>query len=177
MAARKSKKSPIIEALEGFPCKEVFKGLGIDTKGEPFIHEHLMDDARGCIEVIRDSMPLKVYSRLDSYLLAAFGMAWAMHKMASLKISAPDFQAIYIMPSSGAMVQSGWLAILNKQAMIMASLSDRLGLSPFARNGLKLPGERQQKSKFDGLIAHNTSSPLSSVLPFRQERVRAVRSD
>ena len=174
---RKSRKSQIIEALEGFPCKEVFKGLGIDTKGEPFIHEHLMEDARGCIEVIKDSMPLKVYSRLDSYLLAAFGMAWAMHKMAAHKIGAPDFQAVYEMKESGALIQSPWLAIINKQAMLMASLSDRLGLSPFARNGLKLPGERQQRSKFDGLIAQTRSSPSSSVLPFRQDKAKAVRSD
>ena len=57
MGARKSKKSPIIEALEGFPGKEAFRGLGIDTQGEPFVPEHLMDDARGCIEVIKRSMP------------------------------------------------------------------------------------------------------------------------
>ena len=50
-----------------------------------------MDDARGCIEVIRQSMPKSVYSALDGFHLAAFGMAWAIHKKAALEISNPDF--------------------------------------------------------------------------------------
>ena len=35
----------------------------------------------------------------------------------------------------------------------MASLGDRLGLDPRSRDALKLPGARQQRSKFDGLLA------------------------
>jgi hypothetical protein len=72
------KKSVYLEALEGFPGKEGFKDAGIEAQGEPFIPEHLSDDARGCIEMIMRSMPDKVYSALDSYLLAAFGTAWAL---------------------------------------------------------------------------------------------------
>ena len=54
---RSTKKPAIIKALEGNPGKRVIEASGIEALGEPFIHEHLMDDARGCIEVIRQSMP------------------------------------------------------------------------------------------------------------------------
>ena len=63
-------------------------------------------------------------------------MAWAIHKRAALEISAPDFEAVYEMKESGALVQNPWVAILNKQAMILASLGDRLGLDPKSRASL-----------------------------------------
>ena len=57
--------------------------------GEPFVPEHLMDDARGCIKVIRQSMPRKVYSALDTFLLSAFGTAWAIHKRVTKPLRQP----------------------------------------------------------------------------------------
>src|SRR5690606_14341562 len=123
----------------------------------------LSDDAQGCIEVIKRSMPPKVYSALDSFLLAAFGTAWALHKKAALEINRPGFDAVVTL-ESGVQMQSPWLAILNKQAALMASLGDRLGLDPKARAALKLPGAKQhQGSKFDGLLGQTGSSPSSSV--------------
>ena len=172
------KKPALIEAMEGFPGKAaIIEAAGIEGLGEPFIAEHLMDDARGCIEMIKQSMPRRIYSALDSFLLAGFGMAWAVHKMASLKISDPAFEAIYQMKESGALVQNPWLTILNKQALMMASLGDRLGLNPAGRAALKMPSARQQKSKYAGLIGQTRSSNSSNVLPFHQELDKAGRSD
>jgi phage terminase small subunit len=147
-----------IEALEGNPGKRLIEESGIEALGQPFIAEHLPDDARGCIEVIQKSMPSSVYSALDSFLLAAFAMAWALHKLAAHKISAPDFEHVYAVNESGALAQSPWLAILNKQAMQMASLGDRLGLDPKSRAALKLPTANQKKSKFAGLLGQSASS-------------------
>jgi hypothetical protein len=100
-----------------------------------------------------------------------------MHKMAALKISDPHFEAIYEIKKSGALVQSPWLAILNKQAMIMASLGDRLGLNPAGRAALKMPSARQQKSKFAGLIGQTRLSASSNVLPFQAAPAKEVPSD
>jgi phage terminase small subunit len=155
------KKISVIEALEGNPTKRIIEESGIEALGEPFVPEHLMDDARGCIEVIKASMPNSVYSALDSFLLAAFGTAWALHKRAALEISAPNFQHVYAVNESGALAQSPWLAILNKQAAILASLGDRLGLDPKSRAALKLPNAKQKRSKFAGLIGQ-PAPPLSS---------------
>jgi phage terminase small subunit len=154
-----------LEALEGYPCKEAFNDVGIEALGEPFIPEHLSDDARGCIEMIMRSMPDKVYSALDSYLLAAFGTAWALHKMAAHKVNDPKFKVVHEVNGAGALAQSPWLAVLNKQAMIMASLGDRLGLNPAGRAALKLPGARQQRSQFAGLLGQTALLSSSRNLP------------
>lgn len=168
------KKIPYLEALDGNPSKREIEALGIDALGEPFIAEHLMDDARGCIEVIKRSMPPKVYSALDSFLLAAFGMAWAIHKQASLEVSNPEFKFVSVSQNGRAFV-SPWLGIISNQAMTMASLGDRLGLDPKSRATLKLPNARQQKSKFDGLTEPIASSSSSSASQFPAASAREGR--
>ena len=40
---------------------------GVEGLGEPFIPDHLNEDARACVEVIRASMPDSVYCALDSF--------------------------------------------------------------------------------------------------------------
>jgi phage terminase small subunit len=170
------KKLPLIEALEGNPTKKVIEDSGIEALGSPFVAEHLSDDARGCIEVIKQSMPDKVYSALDSFLLAAFGTAWAIHKIAAHTIASPDFEYI-VMSSKESEMASPWLTILNKQAQLMASLGDRLGLDPKSRAALKLPNARQQKSRFDELIERRPSSNSSSSLQFPAGRDRAENSN
>lgn len=152
-----------LDRLEGNPSKRVIEESGIEALGEPFIPEHLADDARGCIEVIKASMPTTVYSALDSFLLSAFATAWALHKLAAHKINDPDFRHVFEVGDGGAQMQSPWLAILNKQAALMATLGDRLGLDPKSRAALKLPGAKQRKSKFAGLLGQNgLSSSLSN---------------
>jgi phage terminase small subunit len=155
-------KPAAIKQLEGNPGKRLIQESGIDALGEPFVAEHLMDDARGCIEVIKQSMPVRVYSALDSFLLAAFGTAWALHKRAALEISNPEFRWI-VVNSKGSATQSPWIRMLNAQAALLASLGDRLGLDPKSRAALKLPSARQQKSKFDGLIGHLRPPPIGRV--------------
>lgn len=166
------KKLADLERLDGNPSKRVIEASGIEGLGEPFVPEHLEDDARGCIECIKRSMPSKVYSALDSFLLSAFGTAWAIHKRAALVISDPAFELVTA-TNSGVEMQSPWLSILNKQAMIMASLGDRLGLDPKSRAALKLPNAKQQRSKFDGLIGRRLSSISSNALQSHPESDKA----
>src|SRR6476646_5804908 len=119
-----TKKLAAIRRLEGNPGKRLIEEAGIEASGQPFVAEHLMDDARGCIEVIKASMPPSVYSALDSFHLAAFGMAWAIHKKAAHEISNPGF-AWTVTNSQGSKTQSPWLKILNQQAALIATLGDR----------------------------------------------------
>jgi phage terminase small subunit len=112
--------------------------------------------------LIKQSIPPRIYSALDSFHLAAFGMAWAIHKKAAIEISNPDF-AWTVKNSQGSQVPSPWMKILNAQAAIMASLGDRLGFDPKSRAALKLPSARQQRSKFEGLIGRaGLSRPMSN---------------
>jgi phage terminase small subunit len=150
------KKLSKLEIMEGKPGKRAVVDLGVEGLGEIFVPDHLPDDAVGCIEVVKISMPPGVYSRLDSFLLSAFAMAWSEHKHATHIIAAPDFKRV-IHNSVGNLVVNPWLKHLNQQAVILASLGDRLGLDPKARQNLRLPAEAP-KSKFGGLIARPGSS-------------------
>jgi hypothetical protein len=80
------RKLAALDKLDGNPSRRLIE--------EPFIPEHLCDDARGCIEVIRASMPRQIYSTLNTFLLSAFAAAWAIHKRATHEISDPTFVAV-----------------------------------------------------------------------------------
>jgi hypothetical protein len=60
------KKLAEIDRPEGNPGRRIIEESGIEALGVPFIPEHLSDDARGCIDIIKQSMPSSVYSALDS---------------------------------------------------------------------------------------------------------------
>jgi P27 family predicted phage terminase small subunit len=153
------KKLAALDRLDGNPSRRIIEEVGVEALGEPFIPEHLSDDARGCIDLIKQSMPANIYSALDSFLLSAFATAWAIHKRATHEISGPGFKWIAT-SKRGAPQESAWIKIVTKQAAILAGLGDRLGLDPKSRAALKLPEANQRKSKFAGLIG---GSELSKV--------------
>ena len=155
------KKLAALDALDGNPSNRVIEHSGIEALGEPFTPEHLCDDASGCIEVIKASMPAKIYSALDSFILSAFATAWAIHKRAAHEISNPKFEYVLATPN-GSEMQNPWIGILNKQAQLLASLGDRLGLDPKSRAALHLPNAKQSQSKYSGLLGAQTASSLSS---------------
>ena len=136
-------KLAIFKHLDGNPGNREIEAYGVERLGEPFIAEHLPAVARGAIEAVRNGMPARIYSASDSFLLAAFGMAWSLHQQAAMKIAAPDFEAV---GERGAI--NRWVTVLDKATGQMLALSDRLGLDPRSRQALKLPHARQQRSKF-----------------------------
>ena len=145
------KKLTALQYLDNNPSKKrVMETCGIEGIGDPFIPDHLMTDAAGCVMAVQSSMPPGLYRRLDSFLLAAFSMAWAVHKRASEEIAKPEFEWI-IVNDHGTAQPSPWLKILNTQAGVLANLGGRLGLDPTARQALQLPEQRKQ-SRFYGLI-------------------------
>ncbi len=154
------KKLPELDRLDGRPSKrDPLPDFGVEAVGDAFVPDHLHEDAQACIEIIKASMPRGVYAKVDSFLLAAFAAAWALHKQAAHEISAPDFDHVVENKRTGAQQPNAWIKILNTQAEKLASLGDRLGLDPRARAGLKLPAERP-RSKFDGLVGQ-IGSPRS----------------
>ena len=96
------KKLPHLARLEGNPGRRPILDSGIEPLGPVFIPEHLSDDARGCMDVIRASMPPNVYSALDSFLLAAFATAWAEHKRAMHEMNSPDFRPSWRRPQAAS---------------------------------------------------------------------------
>jgi phage terminase small subunit len=156
------KKLAALDRLDGNPSRRLMQESGVEGLGAPFAPEHLTNGAKGCIEVIKASMPERVYCALDSFHLAAFAMAWAVHKRAAHEISKLEFEWIET-SDKGNQAPSPWIRIMNQQATIIASLGDRLGLDPKARAALAPPGHRRALSRFDGLLGPKRPfTPLNS---------------
>jgi P27 family predicted phage terminase small subunit len=122
----------------------------VEALGDVFVPSHLDQAAKECVEVIQKAMPPSVYAGADSFLLAAFATAWSLHRQAVMEIGKPDFEHVVKSARGGRQVNP-WLRIVNQQAMLMASLGDRLGLNPKARASLHMPEDRPP-SKFAGLL-------------------------
>jgi P27 family predicted phage terminase small subunit len=161
MARGRRKKLAAIAVLEGNPGKRPIEAACVEGLGSLFVPEHLNDDARACVEVVRASMPERIYCALDSFTLAAFAMAWSVHKRAARELARADFRFV-VDGSKGGRTQNPWLRIQNQQAALMASLGTKLGLDPHARQALALPAHKPP-SKFEGLLGReaNASSHLS----------------
>lgn len=143
------RKHPEIRRLEGNPGKRPIDDLLIVAEGEPFAPDHLDDEATACLEMIARHMPPGVYATVDTYVLSAFATAWAIHRRASLELQA---QALVVRGAKGGEVANPFVAIVNSQARIMASLASRLCLDPIARMALRVPDAKRPRSKFDGLL-------------------------
>lgn len=142
---------PAIERMNGHPNKGRPPAIGdfLTPKGNPFCPAHLEEEAQSCMEVVMASMPDGVYSQVDTYALAAFATAWAKHAEAAHKLQDPVLGGSVI-TVNGEQKINPWLRVLDREALMMASLGDRLGLNPRARLSIQLPRDRPQ-SKFDGL--------------------------
>lgn len=145
------------QRLKGNPSKREIIDPSIVPEGAPFIPPHLPEDAQACIEQVKRAMPPSVYTSVDSYALSAFATAWAWHKYATHHMASPEFVAV-TKDEKGVERPSPWFRILNASSAEMRSWGDRLGLTPAARANLKLPGQGEKQSKFDGLVALKTSS-------------------
>ena len=143
------RKLAALDFLDGNPSRRPIEAAGVEGLGAPFIPEHLSDDAHACVEVVRASMPDRVYCALDSFTLAAFAMAWAVHKRAAREIARANFE--FVLDGKSSRVQNPWLRIMNQQAAILQSLGDRLGLDPKSRQALAVPAHKLA-SRFEGLI-------------------------
>lgn len=139
-----------VQNLKGNPSKRKPAPSGVKAAGEPFIPDHIQDDAKACVELIRQSMPPTVYSKLDSFALTAFSVAWAWHKAATEAMQDEDFKAVTL-GSTGQETVNPWFKILNEQSRLMQSWGDRLGLDPKARRDLTALDQEKPKSKFGGL--------------------------
>lgn len=153
MGARGPKpKLPQLKKLEGNPGKRHIEEIVVQAGGDAYAPDHLNDDATACFEMIKRSMPLRLYAAADTFALSAFATAWAWHKRATHELNSPDATPI-VEGSKGQLQPNPWFKILKAMSEEMRTWGDRLGLDPKARAALKAPADDGPKSKFAGLIA------------------------
>jgi P27 family predicted phage terminase small subunit len=146
-----------MKQLEGNPGRrKIVEESGIVGLGEPELIEKLCERADKCFEDVKKHMPPAIYAKLDTYLLSAYAMCWAILMEAKDHIFSAHHEWI-VMNSAGSLTESPWIKMQMKQSQLLASLGDRLGLDPKSRAGLHLAQE-PKKSKFDGLIGQISQS-------------------
>jgi P27 family predicted phage terminase small subunit len=153
------RKSPEARRLEGNPGKRPIPETAIVAGGSITAPDHLSDDAKACIEMIKQSLPPKTFASCDTFLLAAYANAWAEHKRCVEEVNGDDFKHVES-GSQGQPVLNPWLKHMNEQARLMLSIGAKLFLDPVARAALKLQDEKPA-SKFSGLIGQPESLPSS----------------
>nr|WP_082049427.1 phage terminase small subunit P27 family [Sphingomonas melonis] len=82
--------------------------------------------------------PAGLLKSIDSAILASWCVAQALHEKAVEMI---NLTPAVIKSPNGTPIQSPWLAILNKQTLIMRSLVSELGFSPAARARISIAEE------------------------------------
>lgn len=92
--------------------------------------------------------PAGLLKRLDRSVLAVWVVAEALHAEASQKVA--KFGAVVKSPVVGMWIQSPYLAIQNKQAVIMMKAAAEMGFTPSSRTRVHLERSRGQ-NPFDDL--------------------------
>jgi P27 family predicted phage terminase small subunit len=97
------------------------------------------------------SAPPGLLKRLDRSVLTVWVGAEALHREASIKVT--QFGSVIKAPVTGTPMQSPYMAIMNKQAMIMLKSSAELGFSPSSRSRVKVGSSNSSKpgNGFGGL--------------------------
>jgi len=158
MPRGRPRKSAREKKLEG--SRHAKRAIEVFTPaGQPFVPEHLSNDAQVCAEHIIRNFSAKHISSIDSYILSVFATAWAWHKRAVHVMSAPGFEPVISREDHDGITRqlpNPWFKILNEQARLINALAPKLFLSPSDRQTLLGIGQ-ELPSKFDGLFGHKPS--------------------
>lgn len=141
------------------PLVEIFT-----PEGEPYIPEHLNEDAKTCAQTIIDMFAKTNHlTKPDSYIISVFANAWAWHKAATEEINRDGFEPI-VENRRGGQKPNPWFQIMREQAVLMLACSTRLYLSPADRMTLNIAHQRDiAESKFAGLIGRNPKAAIEVV--------------
>mgnify|MGYP001572702240 CR=1 FL=1 len=97
------------------------------------------------------AMPVEVYTGADSALLAAYCEAVNNHQHATAAIAEPDFQ-MFVVGSTGQDILNPIFAHQEKQARLIISIGQRLGLDPIARQQINSEGGDDSADPFSNFV-------------------------
>jgi P27 family predicted phage terminase small subunit len=104
-----------------------------DLKDAP---EYFDKETRDVWDYAIANAPHGLLKRIDSSVLETWAVAHVLHRRASVELG--KFGMIMKAPNTGLPIQSPFLPIVNKQALIMLRAIDHLGFSPASRTRIAL---------------------------------------
>lgn len=92
---------------------------------------HFTDELRDVWNYAIENAPPGLLKRIDSSVLETWCVAHVLHRKALAEVT--KFGMLMKAPKTGVPVQSPYLPVVNKQALIMMRAIDHLGFSPASR--------------------------------------------
>lgn len=149
MRGRKPKPTwlKIIEGHAGHRPLNVNEPIPEDPLGGP--PEDFSDAQRRIWDHAVKAAPPGLLTELDRYVLITYCVAAALHDEARAQLR--KYGALVKAPITQVPMQSPWLTILNKQALIMQKAISDMGFSPSSRGRVKIERKQQLGNGFDDL--------------------------
>ncbi len=101
---------------------------------------HFSDQQRAIWAYAIQHAPRGLLKASDGPVLETWCIALCLHRKATEMVNSTP---VIIKTANGTPIQSPWLAVLNKQAIVMRSLVSELGFSPAARARISLADEEE----------------------------------
>lgn len=148
MAHGPAPKPSRMKELEGNPGERRLKTALAVGKGRPVCPTHLEPYEQEVWKRIVRNVPPNLYGEVDTIMLSAYCVAAGWHRKAVLELALHGATQVGI---GGTLLQSPWIQILHKNALLISGLGSKLGLDPAARTSMG-SYEEKPSSKFGGLI-------------------------
>ena len=107
---------------------------------------HFDEDTKAVWNYAIENAPVGLLKKIDSSVLETWCVAHVLHRRASNEVR--KFGMLMKAPNTGLPIQSPYLPVVNKQALIMLRAIDHLGFSPASRTRIMM-GEPPLKDASD----------------------------
>ena len=145
------KKPTALKLVAGNPGKRALNKREPKPRGNLYdAPDWLTDTQRIGWAYAIDSAAFGLLKRIDRSTLVAWVVAEDLHRQAAEKLNGG---AILIKTPNGMPVQSPYLSILNKQAMIMLKAASEMGFTPASRSRVEVSDDAQDQDPADRFFA------------------------
>ena len=141
------KKPTALKLVSGNPGKRALNKKEPKPRGNLYDPPAwLTEDQRKGWEYAIEVAPFGLLKRLDRSTLVAWVVAEDLHRQAVEKLNGG---AMLIKTPNGMPVQSPYLSIANKQAMIMLKAASEMGFTPASRSRVEVDGDGEEEDSAD----------------------------
>ena len=145
------KKPTALKLVAGNPSKRALNKREPKPRGNLYdAPDWLTDTQRVGWAYAIESAPFGLLKRIDRSTLVAWVVAEDLHRQAAEKLNGG---AMLIKTPNGMPVQSPYLSILNKQAMIMLKAASEMGFTPASRSRVEVTDDEQEADPADRFFA------------------------
>ena len=108
--------------------------------------DFLTDSQREVWDYYISNSPKSLLKKADMALLVTFVIACDLHRMACLEVA--ENGMIQNAPNTGVIYQNPYMAIINKQALIMQKAASEIGFSPCSRSRVSIEKSADEENPF-----------------------------